>query len=89
MAPRSEELSSVITIEGPSSIPLRLKASWGGITLPNTCSPLLIVDCCSSEVKITPKGIPEVGVAVDKMNTDVLKRSKEEVESQKTISPAC
>ena len=34
--------------------------------------PCSIVGCCSSDAIITPKGMPEVGVLVEKMNTDVL-----------------
>ena len=31
-----------------------------------------LVGCCSSDAIITPKGMPEVGVLVEKMDTDVL-----------------
>ena len=44
-----------------------------------------MVFSCSSEVIMTPSGIPDTGVHVDKINTEVLKRSREDVESQKLI----
>ena len=80
---RSLKLSSVMTSDGPCVMPLPWKASVG-ITLPIISNPFLMVFSCSSEVIMTPSGIPVIGVHVDKINTEVLNRSREDVESQKT-----
>jgi len=38
---------------------------------------------------MTASGIPEHAVVIERMKIDVLNLSIEELESQKTISPAC
>ena len=81
-------LSSIMNICGPQFGPLPKKADVGKICLTNSKA-AYIVCSRSSDVSITAKGTPEVVVLVEIIKTDVLNRSSEAVESQKTISLAC
>ena len=78
--------SSVIMTLGPAEAPLPKKAFSGKIDL-SMSNPLDRVSSHSSDDKITPSGIPDAQCAVDKIDSAVLKRSRDDVQSQNVISP--
>ena len=81
-------LSSIINICVPQLSPSK-KADVGKICLTISKVHKMFVCFRSSDVSITAKGTPLAVVLVERINTDVLNRFSEAVESQKTISVSC